>query len=91
MKCKKFNISLFSKYRGEIMGIATILIILCHASVFGVSMHPGVKYVVQLGNLGVEIFLLMSGLGMAHSLRIMSSATTWSNESINYGGGNWLV
>lgn len=65
----QFNLNLISKYRLEIMGMATILILICHAGVYGVEFSPSIKKIIVLGNLGVEIFFFMSGLGMANSLK----------------------
>ena len=36
--CCSFNLGLFSQYRSELMGIATLLIIICHAPIYGVQM-----------------------------------------------------
>lgn len=50
------------------MGISAIGIILCHSVVEGVEMNPILSYVLALGNVGVDIFLFLSGIGMYYSL-----------------------
>ena len=59
------DLSLVSKYRAQLMGIAAIFIVLCHTTFyFGGKVQSlyGV-YVNQLMQCGVDIFLLLSGLG----------------------------
>ena len=63
-----FNLSLISEYRTEIMGFAALCIILCHANVAGVVTPAPLQYLLGLGNVGVDIFLFVSGLGMYYSL-----------------------
>ena len=69
-----FNLEWISKYRTEIMGFAAILIILCHANVAGVVTPCLVRRLLGLGNVGVDIFLFVSGIGMYYSL---SKVNTW--------------
>ena len=57
-----------SKYRTEFMGIAAIGIILCHAVGRQVMLPNSVARILNLGNLGVDLFLLLSGIGMYYSL-----------------------
>ena len=63
-----FNLGLLSKYRTELMGVATILIILCHMPAHGVVMPSFLKAVIVHGGTGCDMFLFLSGLGMYHSL-----------------------
>ena len=63
-----FNLNLFSKYRTELMGLSAIGIILCHSVVEGVKMNPILAYILGLGNVGVDIFLFLSGVGMYYSI-----------------------
>lgn len=62
-----FNLGLFSQYRPELMGIATLLIIICHAPVFGVQMPRWMSTIMSNGGLGVDIFLFLSGMGIYNS------------------------
>lgn len=64
---KSMELHFFSKYRSELMGIATILIIVCHAPAFHVAMPPVVAHVISLGGVGVDLFLFLSGMGMFYS------------------------
>lgn len=68
-----FNLDLVSKYRTELMGVATILIILCHMPAHGVAMPSILKTIIAHGGTGCDIFLLLSGLGMYHSLQGLKS------------------
>ena len=73
---RHFNLNLFSQYRTQLMGIAAIMIIICHAPQYGVLMPPVMKKICVYGNLGVDIFLFLSGVGCYYSLN-----KTW--------GGKW--
>lgn len=64
-----FDISLLSKYRKELMGFATLLIILCHMPAHGVVMPAPIASFLQYGGLGCDIFLFLSGMGMWYSLK----------------------
>ena len=63
-----FNLNLISKYRAELMGISTILILICHAAGNDVLMPKWLRYVVAQGAIGVDVFLFLSGMGLYHSL-----------------------
>lgn len=70
MNALKTPISLeyFSKYRTQIMGVATFMILLCHAVDRGVEMPTIMRWILGFGNYGVDIFLFVSGLGLYYSL-----------------------
>ena len=55
------------------MGVATIMILLCHASATWTTMPYLLKRLLGIGNLGVDLFLLVSGVGIAFSLSRISS------------------
>ena len=61
---------LLSKYRGEIMGSAAVLIMLFHfvACLYDNLKIPVVTAVLSHGNTGVDIFLFLSGIGLYASL-----------------------
>lgn len=65
----QFNVSDISKYRPYLMGIATLLVIFGHSAGNGVVMPGWVESLCGLASVGVDIFLLVSGLGLWHSLR----------------------
>ena len=54
----------FSKYRTELMGIACLWIMLYHNRVSWPAGLEPVRRFVDHGNLGVEFFLLLSGMGL---------------------------
>lgn len=58
---------LLSKYRTELMGIACLWIMLYHNKVQWPAVLTPVKTVVGYGNLGVDIFLLLSGVSLYFS------------------------
>jgi hypothetical protein len=63
-----FELKDLSSYRTQLMGVAAIMIIACHAAASNVLMPIWMKTLLSLGNYGVEIFLLLSGLGCSYSL-----------------------
>lgn len=69
---------LISKYRAVIMGLAAIWIHVYHswihtiinpATGFGTVMSNVEDYIVLIGNCGVDIFLLMSGMGLTYAIK----------------------
>lgn len=64
----KFNLKYFSDYRTPLMGIAAIMVVFCHAHKYGVSMPNILAQILRTGGLGVDIFLLLSGIGCYYSL-----------------------
>ena len=59
-----FSFDLISKYRSVIMGIAILWVVLFHSSV---SYGFLINSVARLGNIGVDIFLFLSGIGLFFS------------------------
>lgn len=57
------NLSDLSTYRTQLMGIATLMIIVCHANVYHVLLPSVLISVFRWGNWGVDIFLFLSGIG----------------------------
>ena len=62
------NWDIISKHRSALMGIATFMIIACHAPASGVELPYIFARFLGLGNYGVDIFLFLSGLGCYFSL-----------------------
>ena len=59
--------SLLSKYRTELMGIAILWVMLFHS--FDLDMgHPILEWIRAAGFGGVDIFILLSSMGLAMSL-----------------------
>lgn len=66
---RMFNLSLLSKYRSQLMGLAALMIIICHMPAHHVSMPGIIARIIAQGGLGVDIFLFLSGMGMWFSLK----------------------
>lgn len=66
MKLHLEDISLgnLSRYRGELMGAAMIFIVLFHVSLPRTDMFFGLR---RMGNVGVDMFLFLSGMGLWYS------------------------
>lgn len=62
-----FQLNDLSRYRSPLMGVATIMIILCHAVSSRVLMPSMLSRVFIYGNIGVDIFMFLSVLGCFYS------------------------
>lgn len=78
-----FHVSDISQYRTELMGVATLLVIFGHSAGNGVVMPGWMESLCGLASVGVDIFLLVSGLGLWYSLR--------NSDLTDRGGGICLV
>lgn len=58
------DLSKVSLYRTQLMGIAAILIVLCHASLYGVQMCSVVSTILNIGNIGVDVFFIFVWNGL---------------------------
>lgn len=66
-----------SRSRGAIMGVAAILIYFAHAYAY-VDLGAPWRQLFSLGNLGVDIFFLVSGLGLYYSAsRMRGPLSAW--------------
>lgn len=63
-----FNSNIFSRYRTELMGIATLMIIVCHLPAQGVAMPSVMARIIGSGGIGCDVFLFLSGMGMWYSM-----------------------
>ena len=68
MSILKFELEKLSQKRTQLMGLATLMIIICHASASHVLMPRWMSKLMDLGNYGVDIFLFLSGVGLFYSL-----------------------
>lgn len=57
--------SILSKHRTKLMGIAIVLVGIFHSSI--VHINDGVDFVCFIGDMGVDIFFLVSGFGMYYT------------------------
>lgn len=64
-----------SKHRTALMGIAAIMILLCH-SARRISMPSAIAYPLSFLNIGVDIFLFLSGMGIYYSLSYLKRTTS---------------
>lgn len=64
MKLKDIQLSYLSTYRGELMGLAMIFIIFFHVGVPRASSFYGLC---RMGNVGVDMFFFLSGIGLWYS------------------------
>ena len=64
---KNIELNDLSKFRTELMGFSTLLILICHSIAY-VEMPRILYYGLSLGNLGVDLFLFLSGMGMWYSI-----------------------
>jgi len=62
------NLSDLSTYRTQLMGIATLMIIICHANAYHILLPSSLASLLRWGNWGMDIFLFLSGLGAYYSL-----------------------
>lgn len=77
------KVSDLSRFRTQIMGAATIGVILCHAVLWDNELPLLIAKVLSLGNFGVDIFLLVSGMGIFYSLK--------KNYSVSSNLKNWYM
>lgn len=73
-----FHVNDISEYRTELMGVATLLVIFGHSAGNGVVMPGWMESLCGLASVGVDIFLLVSGLGLWYSLQ-KSVLTNWGD------------
>lgn len=68
----KINWKIISQYRNELFGIAVILVMLTHSSVYAWpegELAGILRKACQQGSMGVDIFLFLSGMGLFFSLK----------------------
>ena len=74
---KFFNLDRINQYRKELMGISAIGILAVHAIRKEVVMPAILQHILSLGGYGVDIFILLSGIGMAFSTDKISGGGYW--------------
>lgn len=68
MMGSKVKINAINSVRAELMGIATLLVLLNHSKGFAWNGHLGIlRKLFSEGGMGVDIFLLLSGIGLYYS------------------------
>lgn len=76
MKTKDISLADISRFRAELMGVAMIIVVLFHVSLPRSDAFFGLR---RMGNLGVDIFLFLSGMGLWFSWMktTVSDAPLW--------------
>ncbi len=71
---EKYSFKSISKTRNVILGIATLLVAYCHStSMYVQNLFPIqiinniLVFIMEIGTIGVDIFLILSGVGLYHS------------------------
>lgn len=62
------DLSILSKYRTELMGVATLMIIICHIPAQEVLMPSWIARIIGSAGTGCDVFLFLSGMGMWNSM-----------------------
>ena len=66
MNQKKISLSSLSAYRSEIYGLSILWIMLFHSCICKIKPTPMFRWI-SIGNMGVEVFLFLSGTGLYYS------------------------
>lgn len=75
------NLGLLSKYRGELMGLAILFILTFHAFLY-ISAPDLIKDITRTGRIGVDIFLILSAIGLYFSLKKKPSLLSFYRKRI---------
>lgn len=67
MRTNQLSLNLLSQYRQELMGLAMLMVVFHHLAI--PYMGSAVDFVHRNGGFGVDIFLLLSGMGLYYSAR----------------------
>lgn len=63
------DITGLSKYKKEMMGMATLMVMICHITNIFQNLPYELVFITSKGNLGVDIFVFLSGMGMFFALK----------------------
>lgn len=67
---KRVSLNIISEYRNEMFGLSALIITLFHGVIFTwPASAKGIFEAVQLGEMGVDIFCFLSGMGLYYSLK----------------------
>ena len=81
----QFNVNDISRFSTQLMGFATLFVIFGHSVGNGVVMPRWMESLCGLASVGVDIFLLVSGLGLWYSLKsIDNEANSWGCKVLVY-------
>lgn len=85
---KPIELTNMSKYRGELMGAAMLFIILFHVGLPRSDMFFGLR---RMGNIGVDMFLFLSGIGLWFSWMKNSNWKTFFKHRYMRIYPTWLI
>lgn len=88
MKIKDIELENISRYRGELMGAAMLFIMLFHVGLPRNDLFFGLR---RMGNIGVDMFLFLSGLGLWFSWMKKPSARHFFTKRYLRIYPTWLI
>lgn len=88
MKLKEIELADISRYRGELMGIAILLVVLFHVGLSRSDPFFGLR---RMGNIGVDIFFFLSGMGLWYSWLKTPSVAHFYKRRLLRIYPTWLV
>jgi len=88
MKIKDIELADISRFRGELMGAAILFIILFHVPLARADMFFGLR---RCGNIGVDMFLFLSGMGLWYSWVKQPSVKVFYRRRLLRIFPTWLV
>lgn len=77
---KLYHYNLISRYRTHLMGLAMLWVIFFHSSI--IIHNPIIDFVKSIGYGGVDIFLMLSGLGLYYSYRKCSNPVSFYKRRV---------
>lgn len=85
------DLLIISKNRTALMGISAVMILICH-SALRISMPALIAYPISYFNIGVDIFLLLSGMSMYYSLdRLYNREVNQKDNCFRGGVISWYT
>lgn len=88
MKEKGIELANISKYRGELMGLAILFVMLFHVSVPRTDAFFGLR---RMGNIGVDMFFFLSGIGLWYSWTRNADAMNFFKKRLLRIYPAWLI
>ncbi len=78
----ELQINLVSKYRTKLMGIAAVGILAIHSIDYGIPYNNLLRNILHMGLHGVDMFLLLSGLGLYYAMQKKTSLVTFYKKRL---------
>lgn len=88
MRGKGLELADISRFRGELMGLAILFVMLFHVSVPRTDMFFGLH---RIGNIGVDMFFFLSGVGLWHSWTKSSDTMRFYQKRLLRIYPAWLI